>query len=70
MIPSLIPTWNQSRIKVWVEDVTRALIIEGSKKCYVAFILGIVLLGLVSLGSLESADSNLRFHGNLLIWQS
>ena len=45
MIPSLIPTWNQSRIKVCVEDVTRALIMEGSKKCYVAFILGIVLLG-------------------------
>jgi len=45
MIPSLIPTWNHSQIKVCVEDVTRALIIEGSKKCYVAFILGIVLLG-------------------------
>jgi len=45
MISSLIPTWNQSRIKVCMEDVTRAPIMEGIKKCYVGFILGIVLLG-------------------------
>ena len=45
MIPSLIVTWNHGRIKLCMEDVTQVLIMEGSKKFYVAFILGIVLLG-------------------------